>query len=120
MSNGPGSVGVTVRCSVAGAKWISGAQSDDDICARFVARLGLGGASPDKDSEAAVLADGLSVALQFHHTGRAVADVTRYSAGVAQTLPTREWAVMDRPLTIDDIDKLADDVAADLGSESQL
>lgn len=119
MSNGPETPGIDVRCSVAGSKWISGAASDGDICTRFVARLGLAGHLANHGRDAGVEANGLSIALHFHGTGRAVADVTRYSGGVARTLPTRERAVMDRSLTIEDVDKLADDVAADLGSESQ-
>lgn len=119
MSSVPENPVAAVRCSVMGAKWISGTPSEGDVCARFVARLGLAGPSPASGSDASAPADGVSIALHFHSQGRAVADITRYSGGVARTLPTRERAVMDRPLTIDDVDKLADDVAADLGSESQ-
>lgn len=93
--------------------------SDDAICARFVERLGLAVSNPPADGAMRIGGEGVSIALHFHRLGRAVADVTRYSNGIAEVLPTRERSVMDRPLSVDDVDQLADDVAADLGSESQ-
>ena len=119
MSSVPETPGMAVRCSASGAKWVDGSMSDDAICARFMARLGLEIGDPATDDDARIAGDGISVALQFHPLGRGVAEVTRYSDGVAHILPTRERTAMDRPLSMDDVDRLADDVAADLGSESQ-
>jgi hypothetical protein len=63
--------------------------------------------------------DGLTIALRFERLGRAKADVTRTTGGVAETVPANEVVVMDRALTLTDVDTLADNVAAALGSESQ-
>ncbi len=118
MSNVPETPEMAVRCSASGAKWVGGSMSDDAICARFMARLGLESRDPPADAAAAARTggDGLSIALHFYRLGRAVAEVTRVSDGLAHSLPTRERTAMDRPLSLDDVDKLADDVAADLGS----
>lgn len=119
MSSVPETPGMAVRCSASGAKWVGGSMSDDTICTRFMARLGLEIGDSVTDGDARIAGDGISIALHFHRLGWAVAEVTRYSNGVAHILPTRERTAMDRPLSIDDVDRLADDVAADLGSESQ-
>lgn len=116
MSNVPETRGMTVECSVTGAKLLGDDVTEGAICARFIARLALAGhAEPDTATDGATL----FVALRFQRPGRGIADVTRTSGGVAATLPTTEVAVMDRALALTDVDILADNVAAALVSESQ-
>ncbi len=119
MSSVPETPGLAVRCSVIGAKWVGESLTESAICARFVARLGLVDYSASTATGASTTGDGLSIALRFERLGRAIADVTRTTGGVAETLPANEVAVMDRALTLTDVDTLADNVTAALGSELQ-
>ena len=119
MSSVPETRGIRVQCSVAGSKWLGDSLTDDAICARFVARLGLPDHAVSTVTGAPMTGDGLTIALRFERLGRAIADVTRTTGGVAETVPANEVVVMDRPLALTDVDTLADNVAAALGSESQ-
>ncbi len=116
MSSVPETPGMAVRCSVTGAKLVGESLTDSAICDRFVTRLGL---AAHAVGDAPITGDGISIALRFQRPGRAIADVTRTTGGVAEILPTNEVAVMDRALALTDVDILADSVAAALGSESQ-
>lgn len=119
MSNVPQNQQATVRCTASGAKMIGESLTPREICARFVARLSLEGHRFVDDDSLPPAANEIAIALSFQPPGRAIADVVRITGGATTALPTRERAVMDRALTIEDVDMLADDVAADLAVQQQ-
>jgi hypothetical protein len=87
-------------CTVSGAKSISPALADPEICARFMAALRTG-----LPTSVAV-----SVQLSFKPQGLAEAAVTRTRAGAAPVTTSHALGASDRRFRAEDIDTLAREV----------
>ncbi|MXO90855.1 hypothetical protein [Pontixanthobacter aquaemixtae] len=98
---------VSANCTVEGAKYLSGAYSDSEICRGFEDRLSKAIAADGTSAKAGAL----TVAIQLHERGSAEAQVSRQDGGEVTDYPVVAVDVMDRPLAKDDLDKLADSVA---------
>lgn len=86
-------------CKVDGAKYLQAEASEQDLCARFGARLA------EQVGEARLA--GLEISLEIKKSG----DIEAQLAGNEKTYPSVAVNVMDRALNLSDLDRLADAVA---------
>ena len=97
----------SATCTVSGAKYISADTTADELCRTFEKRLEQALATEGHSAKA----EKLSIAIEISQRGSMEARITAHGDGASAEYPEVGVDVMDRALSLQDLDQLADAVA---------